>query len=336
MISFKQNILILLALLFITSCAQDPIKRLKVNVSDIQIEAQPIKRYEMALHGLNPQPDSLIPALFRISQEFEIFTGKNYEDPDKLLQLADYLNDPNIQIAFDSVQQRFANLDQLEQNLTELLKYYKYHYPKAGTPDIYTYISGFYFEQPVIIMDNSIIIALDIFLSPFALYDKLGTPKYMQHRFIPERIPSETARALSIMHLAPDMPSASLLQNMIEAGKSLYFTDAMLPETADYLKIGFTPEEIKWCEINEGNIWAFLIERKYLFSNDEKIVREYMMDSPFIPGMPNESPGELGHWVGWQIVRRYMEKHPEVTLRQLMSTTDAQKILRESGYKPRK
>jgi hypothetical protein len=101
---------------------------------------------------------------------------KNFEDPDKLLQLADYLNDPNIQIAFDSVQQRFANLDQLEQNLTELLKHYKYHYPKAGTPDIYTYISGFYFEQPVIIMDNSIIIALD-FSQSFCTIRQIGHAK---------------------------------------------------------------------------------------------------------------------------------------------------------------
>ena len=41
-------------------------------------------------------------------------------------------------------------------------------------------------------------------------------------------------------------------------------------------------------------------------------------------------------WLGWQIVRKYMEENPKVTLAQLMAEKNAQKILTESKYKPKK
>jgi hypothetical protein len=50
--------------------------------------------------------------------------------------------------------------------------------------------------------------------------------------------------------------------------------------------------------------------------------------------MPPESPGNTGSWLGWQIIRTYMKKHPEVTLKDLIQLKDAQKILDDSGYRP--
>ncbi len=320
-----------------TSCTNDPLKQLQVDTSDIPVQIDTILRYEEAIRDLNTDPEVLIPSLYKTSQNFELFTGSNYTDPEKLAQLADFLNDDHIQTAFDSVALKYADLGFLKEELTELFKHYNYYFPKSGTPKVYTYISGYAFEQPVMLIDNSVVIALDIFLNPgFALYDKLGVPKYMQHRLVKERIASEVARAISIRYLPETMPSATLLQNMVEAGKSLYFTDAMLPQTPDYLKIGFTAEELEWCKANEAQIWSFVIDNKLLFSNKENHIRDFMMDGPFIPGMPRESPGELGHWLGWQIVRKYMEKNPDISLQDLMQTQDANMILRESAYKPKR
>jgi hypothetical protein len=40
-------------------------------------------------------------------------------------------------------------------------------------------------------------------------------------------------------------------------------------------------------------------------------------------------------WVGWQIVRKYMQENKDVTLQQLMAQKDAQYILNGSKYKPK-
>ena len=49
-----------------------------------------------------------------------------------------------------------------------------------------------------------------------------------------------------------------------------------------------------------------------------------------------ESPPRLGEWIGWQIVKSYMNNHPEITLQQLLHKNDSQEILIQSGYKPEK
>jgi hypothetical protein len=50
--------------------------------------------------------------------------------------------------------------------------------------------------------------------------------------------------------------------------------------------------------------------------------------------VPQESAPQLGVWLGWNIVRQYMERHPEVTLNGLLSEGDHQKIL--SAFVPGK
>jgi uncharacterized protein YjaZ len=51
--------------------------------------------------------------------------------------------------------------------------------------------------------------------------------------------------------------------------------------------------------------------------------------------LDSESPGRLGRYIGWQIVRAFFDKNPNITPQQLL-TLSADDILKESNYKPRK
>ena len=51
--------------------------------------------------------------------------------------------------------------------------------------------------------------------------------------------------------------------------------------------------------------------------------------------MPPESPGKTAVWVGWQIVRKFMEKNPDTSIEELMKMQDGQMFLQKAGYKPR-
>jgi len=52
--------------------------------------------------------------------------------------------------------------------------------------------------------------------------------------------------------------------------------------------------------------------------------------------MPPEAPGRTANWIGWKIVKAYMNRHPEVTPADLLNIKESQKILDGSRYKPRR
>jgi hypothetical protein len=60
---------------------------------------------------------------------------------------------------------------------------------------------------------------------------------------------------------------------------------------------------------------------------------KYVSEGPTTGGFPKESPGNLGQWIGYRIVKSYMEKQPD-NLMALMNENDYKKILHDSGYKP--
>ena len=102
------------------------------------------------------------------------------------------------------------------------------------------------------------------------------------------------------------------------------------------LKSGYSSSQLAWCRTNEKLIWSFFIDNKLLFSFDPNLMNKYVNDGPTTNGFPKESPGNIGQFIGWQIVRSYMKNHPGVSLQKLMEEKDLIKIYNESQYKPGK
>ena len=124
---------------------------------------------------------------------------------------------------------------------------------------------------------------------------------------------------------------------MIYFGKELYMKDLLIPQISDADKIGYTPEQIVWSQENEGYIWRYFVDEKLLYDSDPKLPGRFINPAPFSKfylEIDNESPGQIGRWIGWQIVRSYM-KNNDVSLQQLLQT-DAKEIFDKSKYKPKK
>jgi hypothetical protein len=150
----------------------------------------------------------------------------------------------------------------------------------------------------------------------------------------PDHIVPEVMKALA-GSIYPENPSAmTLLEQMTEAGKTQYWLDAMLPDYPVYLRFSYTQGQVDWITKNEPHIWAAIIENNMLYSTDGKNARVFLADGPYTTEFGKETPPRMGEWIGWQIVKSYMDKNPGVTLEQLLAEKDAQKILTLSGYKP--
>src|SRR5690606_40108491 len=89
---------------------------------------------------------------------------------------------------------------------------------------------------------------------------------------------------------------------------------------------------------NESYIWRFFIEENLLYSSDSKLGNRFINLAPFSKfylEIDNESPGRIGQWIGWQIVRSYMENNPKTAIIDLFKM-DAKEIFEKSKYKPKK
>ena len=162
-------------------------------------------------------------------------------------------------------------------------------------------------------------------------------PNYISRRFNKENIPPRIIEAFVREDMFQELDkSKSLLSKMIYNGKVLYFMDQVLTEAPDSLKIGFTKTQIEWCQTSESSIWAYLLQNNLLYETDYMKIQKYLTEAPFTPGIGNgDSAPKLGVWTGWQIVRKYMNNNPNVSLQELMKEQDEQKILNKSRYKPR-
>ena len=184
-------------------------------------------------------------------------------------------------------------------------------------------------------------IGLDMFLgkdSPFYPALVQSIPQYISRRFTPENITPRVVETYIREELYPEADaSVSLLDKMVYNGKVLYLMQKALPNAPDSLLIGYTEAQSAWCKTYETDIWAYFIDEKLIFESDYAKIQKFLTDAPFTPGLGenNQSAPKLGVWVGWQIVKNYMDKHPELEPKDLLALQDAQKILRNSGYKPK-
>ncbi len=129
----------------------------------------------------------------------------------------------------------------------------------------------------------------------------------------------------------------TFLAQMVYYGKQLYLKDVLTPDADDATKMGYTPEQIKWCKENEAEIWRYFVERNMLYDTDANLLRRFILPSPFSKfylDLDNESPGRIGVWMGWQMVKSYM-KNNDVSLQQLLDM-DEKELFLQSKYKPKK
>ncbi|MEY4926480.1 MAG: hypothetical protein RI894_916 [Bacteroidota bacterium] len=248
-----------------------------------------------------------------------------------------FINHRGVRSMYDTTQIVFKELAQAEKTLSQTMQFYNYYFPKKQLPKFYSFVSEYHYAS-VSGGDSIIGLGLDMFLGEkYAAYSMQGLeiPHYISRTLTPENLPVFATSAL-IDELAAKGQSTRMLDVMIQNGKKLYVLEQLMPYTADSLRFGYTAKQMDWCRNNERDMWAFFLDQKLIYNTNQKEFRRFTEPSPTTMGMPLESPGRTANYTGYQIVAQYMELFPAISLEELLKTTDAEKILKASKYKPKK
>lgn len=323
---------VFILLLILVACDNSS-NRLYVDVGDIDIEPVKIKRYGKTLFEIDK--GNFKEELLKIQPEYKIFLSGDLNDTFNIQQLYDFVSDPFLVKLYEDCNSVYPDMDFLEKELSSAFKYYKYYFPKDEIPLVFTFISGLDHEYRVQYFGKELVIALDNYLgADYPEYQNLNLPTFKLRIFNRPYMAMDCINGLAKSKLDSRKVDKTFLDQMIHEGKQLYFLDAIAPEMQDSIKIFYSTYQLDWAQKNEALIWAFFIENELLYEKDMAKLHKLLLDGPFTSFFGNDSPPRLGWWIGWKIVKSYMNKNGEISLPQLMNEYDARKILNQSGYKP--
>ena len=316
------------------------------DVSGIPVKVE-IKRFEQDLLKLDT--NNIGPGLAQLSEKYPEFSKIFFENilgsTDTLIApeghekyVRGFISHPAIRQLYDTCQIVYPKLDQLQKDFEQAFRFYKYYFPTQPlSGEVITFMSE-YTVGGFLYGENSIGVGLDFYLGeqyPYQQYNPVNPnfSQYLTRTFNKEHIVEKSMKLLIEDMLGPP-PGNKMLDYMIHNGKELYVLDHLLPYAPDSVRLEYTQSQVDWCNDNEANIWAYFISEKLLYSTDWGKFRKMVEPSPNSPGMPEEAPGRTGNWLGWQIVKAYMEKNPGTSMEALLALDDAQFILDKSKYKP--
>lgn len=245
------------------------------------------------------------------------------------------INDTIQQELNTEVLKAFPDFSSEEDKLHSLFQHIKYYFPSFEAPTVITITSEVDYKNKVLLAEDYMFIALDTYLgSDHPFYT--GIQQYLKKNFEREQIVPDVAGQYA-QRYTPRPEEKTFLAHMVYYGKQLYLKDVWLPETPDHHKIGYTEEELEWARDNEEQIWRYFVERQIIFDSDTQLYSRFLYPAPFSKfylEIDNETPALLGQYIGWQMVRQYMDSN-NVSLEQMLQT-DAETIFKQSNYKPRK
>ena len=317
--TFKSSIFSFLLIVFLFSCKQDKIRKPILN-TDMQIHVDRFDSiFANAVSNDLPKLKKAYPFLFPEKYPDSFWIGRMTDSVYKQLYAETVL--------------KFRDFEETESDINLFYKHLKFYFPEVKTPRIISVVSDVDYRNKVVVTDSIVLIALDTYLGddhPF--YD--GIHKYISKNFTEGQITCDLASEYAKRYIYQSKRK-TLLDEMIYHGKILYFQDVMLPLKSDAEKIGYTQKELDWAKANEREIWRYFVEREMLYSTDSKLPGRFINPAPFSKfylELDNESPGRLGQFIGWQIVKAYM-KNNDVDLKTML-IKDAEEIFKNSKFKP--
>lgn len=269
--------------------------------------------------------------ILQLKQRYPYLFPAQYNDSVWITKLQDTLQ---VELLAE-VEKVFPDFEDEEEELERLFEHINYYFPEFKVPKVVTLTSDVQYNNRIILADSLLLIGLDNYLGPDHKFYR-DIQNYIKAGLDKQYLASDVASAFA-NKVVPKPEDRSFLSKVIFYGKELYLKDKLMPAAGDAQKINFSEEQLVWARVNEEPIWRNFIEEEHLYSTDNKLAKRFLDPAPFSKfglELDNESPGRIGRYLGWQVVRAFMEKN-EVSLKQMLQLP-ADEIFKKSNYKPAK
>lgn len=331
----KKFFFLALIIFFLASCQESKEKKY-----------MSIHRFEQALFSANKSKD-VDKYLLSIEKQYEPMFATSLEDTNYLNVVKEFIKDKEMNNAYNLVKIQYPDLKNLEEELSNALHEIKQIKQDTINSEIYTLIVGpaeysQAFQNRILVYPEFSAISIDLYsiekLSnhpyyktiPQYLHTSLGKENIAPH-YVNTYLKEITFRNIP---LQSQNPEATLLDCILEEGKYIYATEAVLEEKPLNYILEYTKEQLEWVEQNEANIWAYMIENQLLYNKDRTKYFHLIAPGPSTKNIAN-SPARIGNYIGYKIVQSYMKEN-SISIDSLFNTLDSKLILQQSKYKPRK
>ena len=268
------------------------------------------------------QSDMIIPI------DFLDANPENLEET--AIQFYELFKHPSIDTLVKEAHEAYDSNENFNENINTLFTNLSYYYPEINMPKIITLISGLH--KDLLITKEVIVIGLDFFIGQNASFKPIDIPEYIRERYTQHHIVPILALVYANRLLVRGRQN-TLLSEMINHGKLNYMASQLLPCVPDSLILGYTAQNMVDIQSNREIIWANFIENELLYETSEYVKNKFIGERPVIHEISKKCPGRIGGWIGYEIVKEYMESS-NISLQELMKLSDNHEIFIKSGYKP--
>lgn len=338
--NFKKPALLLILLVFLNSCKNN---RFEVDIDKVDLKTVPLKQLDKDIFQITDK--NLTEQTTKFKHEYGNFyeryitsfiNAKGTSDSLYSANLLHFINDKDIKNCNKDINTTFNSDDisKLTSETNDAIKRFHFFFPKRLTPkQIVTCQSGWNYSTAF--TDSTLVVGLDMYLGEKSVYyQMLNFQQYRTRCMNKNYVLPDLMQGWLLTEFDNDVPTNTLLNHTIFYGKIFFTVKALVPEIEDSVILHYNAKQMGYCNTYEKNLWGFMAEKNRLYENNMRTVQELTGEGPFTSAISKECPPGIAKWVGWQIVKSYMENNEKVTLEELMNEKDAQKILNKSKYRP--
>lgn len=243
------------------------------------------------------------------------------------LRLREYYSDTILRTLYRDALVKYQDVSGMERDFTRAFKRLKRELPHMTVPRVYALFSAL--NQSVVVGDSILGFSIDKYMgSDYPLYARFYY-SFQCRSMTPERIlPDCMGFYLLSEYPFPWEWHRTLLDQILHRGKIHWVVSQVLDSETLEEEMGYTEAEGEWCRRHRESIWDYLIQSGHLHATDPMLVRAYLQPAEYTYPLGEDSPGEVGVWLGLQIIDEYMAKNKNLSIADLLRETDYRSILK--------
>jgi hypothetical protein len=99
----------------------------------------------------------------------------------------------------------------------------------------------------------------------------------------------------------------NLASEMIRWGKLLAILEIISPELELNNQLRYSKADLDWALNAERGFWEYLVDQQFLFKTDQELIMNFLNEGPYTIGLPQESPDRMGRFLGYRMVKQYID-----------------------------